>query len=125
MDAAGVGELRNTVAQFAATVGAVPAVVDAVRLTMSETLTNVVVHAYRGEPGPVCIEYWTQHECLFVVVSDEGEGMLPRADSPGLALGLPMVAQVADDFRVSDRPGRGTTIAARFSLDGTGTHSAN
>jgi len=43
--------------------------------------------------------------------------MVPRPDSPGLGLGLSIMAQMADEVRVAnghDRPG--TTVSMRFSL---------
>lgn len=118
-----VRELREGVAAFAAKAGAVDDLVDAVRLAASEILTNVVIHAYREAPapGPLTVEAWCEGGCLLVTVSDSGDGMVPRPDSPGLGLGMPLVAQLADDFRVADRAEGGTRVSMRFSLDGSGT----
>jgi len=50
-------------------------------------------------------------------VLDEGHGLIPRADSPGMGLGLGLMAQMADDFRVANREGTpGTSVSLRFSL---------
>lgn len=119
-----VREMRESVADLARRGGAVDDLVDAVRLAVSEAATNVVVHAYSddAEPGLLGIEAWVDEGALFVLVCDNGGGMRPRPDTPGLGLGLPLVAQLADDFRVEDRPGGGgTKVSMRFSLDGSGT----
>jgi hypothetical protein len=44
--------------------------------------------------------------------------MLPRADSPGLGLGLPIIAQVSDGFAVGPTDGGGTWMSMRFDLAG-------
>ena len=38
------------------------------------------------------------HVCIYVL--DEGTGLAPRVDSPGLGLGLGLIAQVADSADV-------------------------
>jgi anti-sigma regulatory factor (Ser/Thr protein kinase) len=92
---------------------------DVIALAVSEALTNVVQHAYLGErPGPIIIEARPEGgHTLLVQVSDEGRGPLPRADSPGLGLGLGVMAQVADEFSISTRQDtQGTVVTLRFSL---------
>ena len=52
---------------------------------------------------------------LVVIVCDAGLGLAPRADSPGLGLGMPLMAPVTTRFAVvSD--GRGTEIHMAFAL---------
>jgi serine/threonine-protein kinase RsbW/stage II sporulation protein AB (anti-sigma F factor) len=118
-----VGELRREVAAYAKELGASNTAREAVALAVSEALTNAVVHAYLGqEPGPIAVEAWYDGEGqLLVLVSDEGKGMLARTDSPGLGVGMPLIAQMADDVHVAsrDEPG-GTLVSMRFSLDGSG-----
>ena len=118
-----VGVARNAVAGFAKDAGATLNAVEAVRLAVSEALTNVVHHAYVGaRPGPMVVEAWIGDGALLVLICDEGSGMRPRPDTPGLGLGLPLIAQLADDFRIEDRrEGAGTKVSMRFSLDGSGT----
>lgn len=89
------------------------------QLSVSEALTNVVMHAYLGiEPGDMIVQAWIDPPSYFTVrVLDEGRGLVPRADSPGLGLGLGLMAQMADDFRIANRDGTpGTTVSLRFSL---------
>lgn len=90
-------------------------------LAVSETVTNAVLHAYVGAPTPGDIVIHAQREPgdgMRLIVSDEGSGMVPRPDSPGLGLGLPLVAHFAERFEVSDRPGGGTEICMVFSSAG-------
>ena len=117
MDAAGVHDLREAVVAFAGRAGASETALHGVRLAVSEVLTNVVVHAYADTgAGPVTIDVRLRDGDLIVVVCDDGEGMRPRPDSPGLGLGLPMIARVAKDVRVTDRDTGGTRVALRFWL---------
>src|ERR1700722_12054623 len=60
-----------------------------IRLAVTEACTNVVVHAYPdGEEGPLEVLATLLDEQLTVVVRDQGPGITPRPDSPGLGLGL-------------------------------------
>jgi anti-sigma regulatory factor (Ser/Thr protein kinase) len=54
---------------------------------------------------------------LVVTVADEGCGMTPRADSPGLGLGLGLMRRLADTFEVTARAARpGIVLRMAFSL---------
>ncbi len=122
-----IAGLRVAIAEFAVRYGVTPKLLGAIRLAVSEALTNVVVHAYADDdaPGPVHCEAWVNRNMLYVVVADEGRGMQPRADSPGLGLGLPLLAQLVDDFRIADDPARpGTRVSMCFSLDGSHSRMA-
>src|SRR5512144_2586551 len=55
-----------------------------VKLAVTEACTNTVVHAYPEGEGPMGLRARVEDRRLTVVVSDEGRGILPRADSPGL-----------------------------------------
>ena len=79
-------------------------------------MTNVVLHAYPGEPGEVHVRVERSGRTLRVVVSDDGSGMLPRPDSPGLGLGLPLIAQLVDGLDVHRRERGGTELCMRFEL---------
>ena len=110
--------MRTAVWRFALELGADPEVGQAVRLAVGEALTNVAMHAYAGrDPGDMIVRAWRDDEHLNVEVLDEGHGLIPRPDSPGLGLGMGLMAQMADDLRISNREGRpGTTVFLRFSL---------
>ncbi len=111
--------LRRELVDYARFLGASAETCDAIALAVSEALTNVVQHAYVGqEPGPIIVEALLERRNqLLLRVSDEGQGPTPRADSPGLGLGLGVMAQTADDFNISNREdNRGTVVTLRFSL---------
>jgi anti-sigma regulatory factor (Ser/Thr protein kinase) len=68
-----------------------------IRLAVTEACTNVVIHAYPdGEEGPLEVIATLKDEKLEIVVRDEGPGIEPRADSPGLGLGLPLIASLTE-----------------------------
>lgn len=115
-----IAPLRTAVWQHALDMGASESVGDAVRVAVSEAITNAVLHAYvGGPPGNVTVDAWLEGaDHLAVRVLDEGHGLVPRTDSPGLGLGMGLMAQMADDFRVANREGTpGTTVLLRFLLD--------
>ncbi len=85
-------------------------------LTVSEAVTNVVHHAYVGhdDPGPVNVRVEIGADQIELRVQDEGSGMIPRPDSPGLGLGMPLIATVSDRLDVCARTGGGTRVCAWF-----------
>lgn len=114
-----VGPARREVAAYAREHGAIDP--DGIALAVSEAVTNAVLHAYldRETPGTVEVRAHSEDEKVVVVVADEGRGMLPRTDSPGLGLGLPLIAQMTQSLEVHDRQGGGTEIRMSFALDAT------
>ncbi len=92
---------------------------DAVGIVVTEAVTNAVLHAYRDRerPGRVHVAARLDDNGVQVSVDDDGMGMRPRVDSPGVGLGLPLMGDLADRVEVSSR-GPGTRIAARFALMG-------
>src|SRR3954470_23317983 len=92
---------------------------DAVGVVVSEAVTNAVVHAYRdhARPGNVHVSASLDHHGVEVAVDDDGLGMRPRLDSPGVGLGLPLIGDLADRVEVTSR-GPGTHLAAFFALMG-------
>lgn len=88
-----------------------------IRLAVTEACTNVVVHAYpERDDGPLEVQANVEGEQLTIVVRDEGKGISPRPDSPGLGLGLPLIASLADSVQLGhDADGR-TEVRMGFSL---------
>ena len=117
--AAAVPEVRHAVVALARELGADDDVCDAVAVAVSEACTNVVMHAYGPDDpsGRVVVAARPEDEALRVVVRDSGHGMHPRADSPGLGLGLPLIAQLSERVEVTHGPdGRGTELRLWFGL---------
>ena len=86
----------------------------AVEVAVSEAVSNAVVHAYReaAKPGRIVVTAALEATRLRVAVSDRGLGMRPRTDSPGLGLGLPLIAQLATHLDISTQDG--TTVLMDF-----------
>jgi len=54
---------------------------------------------------------------LSIAIRDEGRGMRPRADSPGLGLGLPLIATLAETLELgSDSDDQGAEVRMTFRL---------
>jgi serine/threonine-protein kinase RsbW len=92
---------------------------DAVGVVVTEAVTNAVVHAYReqGAPGRVHVSANLDDHGVQVAIDDDGTGMRPREDGPGIGLGLPLIGDLADRVEVESR-GPGTHLAAFFALMG-------
>jgi anti-sigma regulatory factor (Ser/Thr protein kinase) len=93
---------------------------DAVTLAVSEAATNVVVHAYVGRdlPGTIEVDATVAEDELWVIVTDTGLGLRPRLDSPGLGLGLAIIAQLADGVDLVRPAAGGLELRMRFALPG-------
>src|SRR5690349_7628012 len=111
-------QARRAVVDWAQTHVDDRAVLSDIALAITEATTNVVLHAYRDRsvPGAVSIkaEAFEDHVCLYVL--DEGSGLAPRVDSPGLGLGLGLIAQVADSADVRTPETGGTEVVMRFNM---------
>jgi anti-sigma regulatory factor (Ser/Thr protein kinase) len=100
-----------------------------IRLAVTEACTNVVVHAYPdGGEGDMEVLATLLGEELMVVVRDEGAGIGPRPDSPGLGLGLPLIASLAESVQLGRDEDERTEVRMTFSLydtlDRYGDHGA-
>jgi anti-sigma regulatory factor (Ser/Thr protein kinase) len=90
-----------------------------VKLAVTEACTNVVVHAYPDGDGPMAISAGLSDTALVVVVADEGRGILPRPDSPGLGLGLPLIATLATSLELGTNDRDETEVRMTFELEPT------
>ena len=114
--------LRRAVVAFADVHGATPMALGSIGLAVGEALNNIVIHAYRDDlvPGSMTVNAHRELAHLAVAVIDEGQGFGPRDDSPGLGLGMPVIASLAATMSVaavnsSGRPG--TIVLMNFALD--------
>ena len=84
-------------------------------LAVSEGLTNVVHHAYADrDAGEFRVAVDVAEEEIEVVIEDDGIGMVPRADTPGLGLGLPLMATLSRHFDARVERGGGTRVFMTF-----------
>ena len=115
--ATSVGKARSAIGAFGAEAGLEDGLVHNLKVAVSEAATNVVLHAYVGrEVSDFAVRVRVQDGRIEVVVRDWGRGMIPRPDSPGLGLGLPLIANLADSLEVAVPDDGGTELRMRFSL---------
>src|SRR4051812_32443015 len=116
---ASVGAIRNGAREFARARGGGDALLIDLALAVTEAVTNSVVHAFIDrEPGMVRARIEAAPDELVVVVTDDGRGMQPRADSPGLGLGLPTIASLTTSMDMHAPPDGGTVITMTFAAPG-------
>lgn len=90
-----------------------------IALAVSEAATNAVLHAYRvsGTPGEIRVTATpVRGSFLDVVIADRGVGMSERLDSPGMGVGLAVMAHEADRLEVREGVDGGTEVFLRFAL---------
>lgn len=97
-----------------------------IRLAVTEACSNVVVHAYSehntgapaGRPGWGTMEVSATMvgDDLSIVVRDWGAGIKPRPDSPGLGLGLSLMAALADTVQLGHDTTEHTEVRMTFAL---------
>lgn len=113
-----VTALRHEVVDVVTAAGVAEPVVTGVRLAVSEAVTNAVVHAYVNaeQPGEVRVHACLADDELSITVSDDGCGMVPRLDSPGLGVGLPFIAHTADTLDIDHNDAGGTELRMSFRI---------
>jgi anti-sigma regulatory factor (Ser/Thr protein kinase) len=113
-----VTALRAEVAAFVVAAGIGEPLLTGVKLAVSEAVTNAVVHAYvdAERPGEVRLMACLREDYVHVTVSDDGCGMMPRLDSPGLGVGLPFIAHTADTLDIDHSDGGGTELRMSFRI---------
>jgi len=87
-----------------------------IKLAVTEACTNVVVHAYPEGEGLMGITAALHDDLVELVVFDEGRGIIPRPDSPGLGLGLPLIATLAESLELGAANGQGSEVRMAFRL---------
>jgi anti-sigma regulatory factor (Ser/Thr protein kinase)/PAS domain-containing protein len=114
-----VPELRAAVQSFAAEHGADRRILTDLALAVSEAVTNAVIHAFIDrDPGTVRVCASVGTDEILVTVVDDGRGMQPRPDSPGLGMGLPLIGQLTTHFDIRMPPGGGTELTMTFAAPG-------
>jgi anti-sigma regulatory factor (Ser/Thr protein kinase) len=87
-----------------------------IKLAVTEACTNVVVHAYPEGEGPLGLRASIEGRQLALVVIDRGRGIVPRPDSPGLGLGLPLIATLAESLELGTGLSEETEVRMTFDL---------
>lgn len=116
-----VGVVRHVLGGVAEALALDVELLDDIRLAVSEACANAVIHAYAGaSAGLMDIEVHVSGGDLQIVVRDHGAGMAPRTDSPGLGVGLPLMASLAGSMELLSPPGGGTEVRMCFTLPDPG-----
>jgi serine/threonine-protein kinase RsbW len=92
-----------------------------IKLAVTEACTNVVVHAYPDAEGPMGLRASIEDRRLSLVVTDRGRGIVPRPDSPGLGLGLPLIATLAESLELGTGRSEETEVRMTFDLGAPAT----
>ncbi len=88
-----------------------------IRLAVTEACANVVVHAYPDDrEGQMEVVATMADDTLTVLVRDWGCGIRPRSDSPGLGLGLSLIAALAESVQLGHREQERTEVQMTFAL---------
>jgi anti-sigma regulatory factor (Ser/Thr protein kinase) len=100
--------------------GVAEARISDITLAVTEACANAVLHAYPETHGQfeASADLSTAGE-LVVTVRDHGSGMAPRVDSPGLGVGLPVMAAIADALEIDTPEGAGTVVRMTFDVAAT------
>lgn len=112
------GKGRQVIHEFALAGHPTEHALGSIAVCLSEAMTNVVMHAYRDmeSPGHIDVQAELDGDSLTVRVSDEGHGLEPRLDSPGLGMGLPLISQFSATSEIVSPEEGGTEIIMRFDL---------
>jgi anti-sigma regulatory factor (Ser/Thr protein kinase) len=111
-----VPRARGVLGAFAASAGLYGEQLEGVRLVVSEAVTNVVQHAYRGRPGEVHVDASAHAGELRILIADDGCGLPNRRSTRGLGLGLAWMAEFSDGLQLLARAGGGLEVRLRFEL---------
>ena len=113
-----VAIVRHAVGGLAEALGMDPIAVTDLKTIVPEACTNVAVHAYGEEGGPLEVEVTPDETGITVAVRDHGSGIRPRPDldESRLRLGLPLIAALSTNFSISGGIGTGTEVVMRMDL---------
>ena len=80
------------------------------------------MHAFRGDgtTGTIAVSAEFARGALILAFKDDGIGFVPRSDSPGLGLGLVMIAALSDSMSIATAAGGGTELSVTFILAESG-----
>ena len=109
----GVRMLRREMTEIAKDCGMDAEAIADVRLAVTEAATNAVIHAYAKADGELSVTAAMQDGELAIVIGDTGPGLVERRDSPGLGVGLSVIASVTERLKIVSHPG-GTEIHMAF-----------
>jgi anti-sigma regulatory factor (Ser/Thr protein kinase) len=115
--AGSIPRARDAVVEFAHAAGLAGAELDALRLALTEAVTNAVLHGFDATAGSVQVTAALAGGELWVLVADDGCGFLhARRGSRGMGWGLALIADACEDFEIAERAGGGTELRMSFAV---------
>jgi serine/threonine-protein kinase RsbW len=117
---ANVALVRQALAGLTDELGVDPARAADMKIALTEACTNVVVHAYGEESGPLEVTMAVEHGRLVLGVRDRGGGLHPlpgREEGAPLGFGLALIASLSDELGLVGGQ-HGTEVRIAFALAG-------
>ena len=117
---ANVALVRQALAGLTDALGVEPTRAADMKIALTEACTNVVVHAYGEEPGPLEVAMLVEHGRLVLGVRDRGNGLHPlpgRDEGAPLGFGLALIASLSDELGLVGGH-HGTELRMAFALAG-------
>lgn len=115
---ANVALVRQALAGLTDELRVEPARAADMKIALTEACTNVVVHAYGDEPGPLEVTMAVEHGRLVLSVRDRGNGLHPlpgRDEGAPLGFGLALIASLSDELGLVGGQ-HGTEVRIAFAL---------
>jgi anti-sigma regulatory factor (Ser/Thr protein kinase) len=115
-DADYLKDVRRLVSTFAAQCGADDQKIADVVLAANEAASNVVLHAYGNDGGPLRIRGWQAEHGLTIEVSDNGTPVAKPPSGRIGGLGLDLIRKLCDDVDIEGPGEYGTRLEMTFTL---------
>lgn len=115
---ANVALVRQALAGLTDELGVDPARAADMKIALTEACTNVVVHAYGEQAGPLEVTMAVERGRLVLGVRDRGSGLHPlpgRDEGAPLGFGLALIASLSDELGLV-AGGHGTEVRIAFDL---------
>jgi len=108
--------VRSAIGGVAELIALDPELLDDMKTGVSEACNNVVLHAYPGSSGPLCVRVYIEPTAIDVLVRDEGIGLPNAASSDDRiqGVGLPVIQALAQQSEFRAPPDGGTEVWMRF-----------
>jgi serine/threonine-protein kinase RsbW len=118
--------IRSALSGLGDRLGLDPELLDDLKTAVSEACNNVVLHAYRDEPGPLTARLDITKDGVDVLVRDRGTGI--QRVAPGedrMGVGLAVISALADRAEFLSGPDGGTDVRMSFTRGGAGLELAD